>query len=71
MAAVEQAAKELKLLEERGIHFCGITEASYPPMLKECEDPSIGLYIRSSTPPESLWNENSIGFLDFIILFQG
>ena len=61
MAAVEQAAKELKLLEERGIHFCGITEASYPPMLKECEDPSIGLYIRSSTPPESLWNENSIG----------
>ena len=61
MAAVEQAAKELKLLEDRGIHFCGITEASYPPMLKECEDPSIGLYIRSSTPPESLWNENSIG----------
>ena len=61
MAAVEQAAKELKLLEERGIHFCGITEASYPPMLKDCEDPSIGLYIRSSTPPESLWNENSIG----------
>ena len=63
MGAVDQAAKELRHLEERGINFCGITESSYPPMLKECEDPSIGLYVRSSTPLEKLWKENSVGIV--------
>ena len=61
MAAVDQAAKELEQMDLKGICFCGITESTYPPMLKECEDPSIGLYIRSSTPLNELWKDNSIG----------
>ena len=59
--AAENAAEELARLERDGIRFCGWTEDSYPALLKECEDAPIGLYIRSTTPPESLWSKgNSI-----------
>lgn len=52
----DNAAEELVRLEKEGIRFCGWTEDSYPPLLKECEDAPVGLYIRSATPPESLWD---------------
>lgn len=55
MAAVEQAAEELHRLEGTGIGFTGWTEEGYPPLLRECEDAPIGLYIRSMTPAEELW----------------
>ena len=53
--AVDRAAEELSDLEGMGIRFCGYTEACYPAILKECEDAPVGLYVRSSTPPEDLW----------------
>lgn len=54
--ALEKAAAELEYLENIGIRYCGCTEDDgYPSILKECEDPPIGLYIRSETPPEELW----------------
>lgn len=59
-AAVVQAAKELTLLSEKDISFHGITEDGYPPLLKECEDPPIGIYIRSYTPASELWNRPSV-----------
>jgi DNA processing protein len=62
-SAFDQASNELKQLENQGIHFCGITENHYPSMLKECEDPPIGLYVRSSTPVQELWKDNSIGIV--------
>lgn len=55
MTAVEQAAEELHRLERMGISFAGWTEEGYPPLLRECEDAPIGLYIRSGTPAEELW----------------
>ena len=58
--AVDEAAKELTHLSEIGICFCGITEPHYPSLLKECEDPPIGLYIKSSTPLSCLWQEERI-----------
>lgn len=48
-------ARELARLADNGISFCGWTEDIYPELLKECEDPPIGLYIRSSTPLQKLW----------------
>ena len=63
-ACAEDAMKELLLLEKQGIRFCGITEEPYPPLLSECPDPPIGLYIRSTSPLENLWNnDNPIGII--------
>ena len=58
--AVDEAAKELIQLSGAGISFCGITEQYYPSLLKECEDPPIGLYIKSSTPLSGLWQKDRI-----------
>lgn len=54
-AAVFEAAKELEMLEKTGVTFVGWGQEGYPPMLNECPDPPIGLYIRSSTHPRDLW----------------
>lgn len=60
----EDAARELHELERQGIGFCGITEANYPALLKECPDPPIGIYVRSCTPLEELWrNDLPIGII--------
>lgn len=61
--AVDSAAEELYSLERQGIQFCGITEDSYPALLKECEDAPTGLYIRSRTPAKELWPAESIGIV--------
>ena len=53
--AVYKEMDELDKLKSAGINFCGWTEESYPLLLKECEDPPLGLYIRSTTPISELW----------------
>ena len=53
--AVEKAYSELVSLSTRQIGFVGWTEDQYPSRLKECEDAPTGLYIRSSSEPETLW----------------
>lgn len=58
--AIDEAAKELIHLSDHGVRFCGITEPHYPSLLKECEDPPIGLYIKSTTPLSDLWQEDRI-----------
>lgn len=54
-AAVFEAAEELRTLEKTGVTFVGWGQEGYPPMLTECPDPPIGLYIRSSSRPQDLW----------------
>ena len=54
---LDSSAEELESLSRKGITFLGFTETSYPTLLGECEDPPIGLYIRSSSPPEELFNK--------------
>lgn len=54
--AVDKAYRELEELAACGIRFIGWSEEGYPELLKECEDPPAGLYIRSSSPIENLWN---------------
>ena len=56
MEAVDKAYMELTALSAKGIRFIGWNEPGYPTMLKECEDAPAGLYIRSSSSPEELWN---------------
>ena len=53
--AVDAEAQQLARLANEGISFCGWTEDIYPELLKECEDPPIGLYVRTSTPLNELW----------------
>ncbi len=53
--AVDDASKELETLSKMGITFLGWNEDEYPELLHECEDAPIGLYVRSSTPPDELW----------------
>lgn len=53
--AVRREERELERLADSGIYFLGHTEDGYPSLLKECEDPPVGLYIRSDTPASKLW----------------
>lgn len=53
--AVRAARNELKDIERLGIKFTEWGSDSYPPLLRECPDAPIGLYIRSTTPTEELW----------------
>ena len=63
-AAADSAAEELYRLERQGIQFCGVTEKTYPDLLRECEDAPVGLYIRSSTPAAGVWPaKESIGIV--------
>ena len=55
METVYAEEKELQKLAASGIQFAGITEEGYPPLLKECPDAPLGLYIRSATKAEELW----------------
>ena len=60
--ALDDEYTELIRLRQKGIHYIGITEEDYPHLLKECEDAPIGLYIRSESPVNELWNRHrSIG----------
>lgn len=53
--ALDRAAAELHRLRSRGCDFISITDDAYPTLLKECEDPPAGLYIRSTTAPEAIF----------------
>lgn len=55
--AADDAAEELLQLERENIRFTGFTEEGYPPLLHECDDAPIGLYIRSTTPASKLWSQ--------------
>lgn len=54
-SAFESAAIELEGLRARGCSFIGIGESGYPALLKECDDPPLGLYFRGTTAPEQVF----------------
>lgn len=59
-SSVDNAARELEDLSRKGIRFTGWSEEGYPERLKDCEDPPVGLYIRSGTADGNLWNRRMI-----------
>lgn len=46
---------ELEALGKSGICFVGYSQDAYPQLLRECDDPPIGLYVRSSTSPQKVF----------------
>ena len=61
--AVEQSQEELERLHSCGISFTGYTEDGYPPLLKECPDAPVGLYICGCTPARELWKCQSVAVI--------
>lgn len=54
--ALDEASEEIERLSEKGIRFIGYTEPGYPGLLADCEDAPVGLYIRSRTRTETLFD---------------
>ena len=52
---LDKAQKEYESLRGQGVSFLSIFDPAYPPLLKECPDAPILLYIRSSSRPEELF----------------
>ena len=55
-SALRQAREELQRLEEEGCSYISLSEDCYPTLLKECDDAPAGLYVRSGTAAEKLFN---------------
>ncbi len=55
--ALEEAARCLERIREDGYRFIGYGEEDYPALLRECEDPPLGLYIRSDSPLPVLFDD--------------
>lgn len=53
---LEQSEAELARLKDRGIRFITIQDDGYPELLLECEDAPLGLYYRSDSAPEEVFN---------------
>ncbi|MBO4263862.1 MAG: DNA-processing protein DprA, partial [Bacteroidales bacterium] len=52
---LEKARQEWQRIEGLGCRFVPLTDPAFPPLLKECPDAPVGLYVRSETPPERLF----------------
>lgn len=60
LQAMEKAARELEELSKNNIRFVGWSETDYPALLKECDDPPVGLYIKSTTPTKDLFDQRKM-----------
>lgn len=49
----DECAEELERLARTGCRFVGLH--GLPALLKDCSDPPLGLYVRSSSPPEEVF----------------
>lgn len=54
-ASIDKAWERFGRLASEGVSIVGLTDSSYPPLLKECEDCPAVIYVRSSTPPGELF----------------
>lgn len=52
---LEKTARELDMLRRRGCYYVPIGHKDYPPLLRECEDAPLGLYVRSDSAPEDVF----------------
>ena len=54
---LEHADDELRRLQDAGCSFITMDEPGYPALLRECPDAPLGLYYRSASPPETVFNQ--------------
>ena len=52
---LDASEREWAPLKASGCRFVTIGSPGYPPLLSDCPDAPVGLYIRSLSPPEELW----------------
>ena len=52
---LDKAQKEYESLRRQGVSFLSIFDPAYPPLLEECPEAPILLYIRSSSSPEDVF----------------
>ena len=57
---LERSRGELEWLKEEGYGFIVLSDSCYPGALRECPDAPMGLYIRSSSPPEKVFNTGPV-----------
>ena len=53
---LERSRREWEELRSSGCSFVIYGDRGYPPLLTDCPDAPVGLYIRSCTPPEELFD---------------
>lgn len=53
---LENTEEELKMIEDMGCTFICNGEPGFPALLAECPDSPVGLYYRSASPPEEVFN---------------
>ncbi len=56
-AALEEAERELEKCAAAGARFIALSDPAYPALLRECEDPPLGLYFKGTDPPEEVFGE--------------
>lgn len=62
--ALVESAREFEVLRRLSGFFVGLSDPAYPKLLQECPDRPLGLYVRSETPAEDLFNSReSIAFV--------
>lgn len=60
LRTLDEAAESLRRLQADGYRFVGYGEPEYPGLLRECEDPPLGLYIRSESPLPELFDAQPV-----------
>lgn len=53
--ALQKAGEELEKIYSRGARFTTVYDEGYPPLLKECADPPLGIYIKSTSADKELF----------------
>lgn len=56
---VYEVCLELQKLEKENCRFLCIADERFPELLKDCHDAPTGLYIKSDTPPEEIFNRRT------------
>lgn len=56
---VSEVCLELQKLEKENCRFLCIADERFPELLKDCHDAPAGLYIKSDSPPEEIFNRRT------------
>ena len=54
---LEDSARELQGLENRGYRFITASDKTYPALLRDCPDAPLGLYVRADSPLEEIFGD--------------